>query len=916
MSGLLKIILGIVVGAVALVLAAVIILPMVIDPNDYKGEIIARVEKDTGRRLELPGDIELTVFPWLGVDLGALALSAAPGFGDRPFIQSQRARVRVKLLPLLQQRIEMDTVVLEGLELNLVRDSAGRFNWETLGAKASAPSEKPAAPPSGTPAKPEGAAAALALGGVVMKDARISWDDRKLNERYAIERLNLETGAIEPGEPVPLELSFGLAAGPAGLSGDVTLEGAIAYALEAQGFGVKPLSFTAKLKGQPLPGGALDLRMTADAVSADLSRSSAEVDGLRLEAAGATVSGDLKASDLEAARPVVSYRLHATSKDLSGLVKAVAQQLKLEGLPKSVSQLSFDLGLSGSASKIAVEPLKIEAALAPQGAKGPLMLALSGKRLDLDIEARRVAVSEGRFKLAGKDAVAVLKELGIRNPGLEKLALGIDMDTAFSGTGTKLALAPFTVQASLAGETLPGGSAEVTLATRAEVDLERQALALDDLALAGLGLDLRGGLRVSGTGRAPKLSGTLSLKPFDARRLLTQLGQEVPDTADPKALTKVGFETAIEGSTDRVGLSKLVLRLDDTEVKGGLAIANLARPAVEFKLSADALDADRYLPPEAAGSARKAQTRDKLRLEGEAPRFMKVKNDPGAGRPARKPGSPLRTLRTLNLNGDLTLGKLKIKRAQLSDVRVGINARQGTIELRPLAAGLYQGRLSGVVRIEARGRQANLSVNPSLTGVQIEPLLADLTGKAKIAGTAELTARINAVGIDADSIKRTLAGRAEFQFRDGALIGINLGRLVRSARAGFVGKVEEAARTDFSEMTGTASIDRGVVTNKDLALKSPLLRIAGAGNANLVTERIDYTLNTTLTATAEGQGGREAEALGGVTIPIKVSGTFDDPSFTPDLEGLAKAKAKKELDKQKDKLKEKIDDKLKDLLKF
>jgi AsmA protein len=93
-----------------------------------------------------------------------------------------------------------------------------------------------------------------------------------------------------------------------------------------------------------------------------------------------------------------------------------------------------------------------------------------------------------------------------------------------------------------------------------------------------------------------------------------------------------------------------------------------------------------------------------------------------------------------------------------------------------------------------------------------------------------------------------------------------------------------------------------------------LLRIEGEGSANLVTEQLDYILNTTIVATAEGQGGKELEDLKGLTVPIRISGTFSDPKYRPDLASIAKARAKKELEKQQEKLKSKAEGKLKDKL--
>ncbi len=561
---------------------------------------------------------------------------------------------------------------------------------------------------------------------------------------------------------------------------------------------------------------------------------------------------------------------------------------------------TVDYDLEGR--RYGVKPLKLQAALQAAGAKGPLNLDLQSARVDLDLASKAVAVKAGALTITGDDVVPVLKEFGVS--GLGTLAIGLNVDTEFSGTGTKLTLAPFNVKAALVGETLLNKSADVTLATRAEIDLDKQTAALNDLALQGLGLDFRGAAQAENIQKDPKFAGTLKLQPFDARKLLTQLGQAVPETTDPKVLTNVGFDTALAGSKNSINLSNLALRLDDTRIKGTINVADFSQPAIGFKLDVDGIDADRYLPREKAEKAGGgAQKSNKSR----------AKKDRGARDAASgtDDGVPVgSTAGALNLKGVLTVGKLKIANATLTQLSVVVNAKDGDITLNPIAADLYQGKIAGSVGLDTRPAKPKLSMNESLTGVQIEPLLKDLSGEAKIAGTANLNAQLNAAGASADAIKRTLSGKAASQVLDGALIGVNLGQLMRKAKAGFVGKVDENAKTDFSEMAGTLIFDQGVVRNQDLVLKSPLLRIAGQGQADLVSERIDYTLNTTLSATAEGQGGKELTDLGGITIPIKVSGTFDDPSYGLDMAGLAKAKTEKALEKNKEKITQKLKEKL------
>ena len=78
-------ILALILGAALLaVVAAAIVLPLVIDPNDYRDEIGALVSERTGRSLNISGDLSLSVFPWLGIEVGEVSLANAPGFGPEP----------------------------------------------------------------------------------------------------------------------------------------------------------------------------------------------------------------------------------------------------------------------------------------------------------------------------------------------------------------------------------------------------------------------------------------------------------------------------------------------------------------------------------------------------------------------------------------------------------------------------------------------------------------------------------------------------------------------------------------------------------------------------------------------------------------------------------------------------------------
>jgi AsmA protein len=111
----------------------------------------------------------------------------------------------------------------------------------------------------------------------------------------------------------------------------------------------------------------------------------------------------------------------------------------------------------------------------------------------------------------------------------------------------------------------------------------------------------------------------------------------------------------------------------------------------------------------------------------------------------------------------------------------------------------------------------------------------------------------------------------------------------------------------------------GVVNNQDFNLQSPLLRVTGAGKADLVKENLDYLLKASIVGSLQGQGGEDLKKLKGVTIPVRVTGPFDNPSYKPDLSAAlsdtVKQKAKEKVEEQKEEVQQKLQDKLKGKLK-
>src|ERR1700676_1861251 len=122
---------------------------LLVDPNDYKGELVSLIESKTGRKLELRGPLKLSVLPRIGLNVNGVSLGNPPGFGDQPLMAVEQARVGMQLWPLLHHRFAVGQIQLTGLRLHLQKNSHGAGNWET-GSPASAPAPAPAATSTGS----------------------------------------------------------------------------------------------------------------------------------------------------------------------------------------------------------------------------------------------------------------------------------------------------------------------------------------------------------------------------------------------------------------------------------------------------------------------------------------------------------------------------------------------------------------------------------------------------------------------------------------------------------------------------------------------------------------------------------------------------------------------------------------------
>jgi AsmA protein len=356
--------------------------------------------------------------------------------------------------------------------------------------------------------------------------------------------------------------------------------------------------------------------------------------------------------------------------------------------------------------------------------------------------------------------------------------------------------------------------------------------------------------------------------------------------------------------------ANLAGKVDESNFTAKLAVEKFSPMTYGFDVSVDQLDVDRYTGKPAAASAPKAPAKEAAAKAG-------------AAKAPAAPEKPidLSALKDLNAHGSAKIGKLKVAGLSASNVQLQLRAAGGKADVSPLAADLYQGKLAGSVSVVAV--PVRVATKQALTGVSVGPLLKDLMGKEQLEGRGNVTLDVTSQGDTVSALKKALAGTARIDLRDGAIRGVNVAQAIRSAKTALgrggegAGKSEE--KTDFSELSGSFRIANGVAHNDDLALKSPLVRVGGSGDVDVGRDRLDYTVKATVVSSLQGQGGPELEALKGVTVPVRLSGPFDNIGYKVDLGGVVSDKAKERLSEKREELKgkaqEQLKDRLKDLLK-
>lgn len=692
-----KILIGIGV-LVVLIVGAAIVVPNFIDWNSYKGEIRQQVQQATGRNLTIVGDLKLTILPAPRLLVKDLRFANIHGGSSPEMVKIEALDVQVRILPLLQGRVEVASILLVKPTILLERLADGRANWTI------SPTGEPTAKNKSANNNRGGShssAAPVQLDNVRIQNGVIVWRDGGAGSE---ERLN----------NVSLQLSAGSLNGPFDVRGEMLVRQQQAKIQVAVG----------ELK--PTAAAPISLSVTIPKA------------GVQAQINGSVVA--------IGAPPRFTGKLNLRGKNLNRTIQSFANRADV---PEALKQ-SFLLraNLKGTDKGASIAGIDIE--VGGTRAAGNIDVRLDGRpkvigkmaitRIDLD-----ALLKNGVNKTSAKKSISP-----VRNGSTAKRS---------TRAGSRNGLKPITASPESSAFALPEMDGTFDLTIDAVTYNNRNLRGIDlsarlvkgalqvtkaTVLLPGGGESNITGALTAYQGR-PSYQALVAVRADNLRALLTWLGRDV--NAIPRdRLRKFSLSASLRGDDRQLQIQNAKVVLDATNIDGAVTLALRQRLAFGASISVDNLDLDAYqarvIEKQKAESLPSAVSKKTAkRVERKAPK--RATTEVATPMPA-----PLAGLTEFDANVNMQVTRLTVNKTQVRGVRFEGTLAGGVLKIKNASV-----QDVGGLRASVSGDLRNLSGFPSFNGT-VSADARDVYGALRLVG---LTPPTNARNLGA----LRLRGKAE-----------------------------------------------------------------------------------------------------------------------------------------------------------
>ncbi len=410
------------------------------------------------------------------------------------------------------------------------------------------------------------------------------------------------------------------------------------------------------------------------------------------------------------------------------------------------------------------------------------------------------------------------------------------------------------------------------LAKNASYSLELPELLVSDITPGGKG-SLKGTAMVTDrvTGMAIHLNIDGSVHMADNFALqsadISELGLTL-DTAAQKELVTLDLKLDFSASEQKLNVSSLSGKLGTADFKGSCVallpgakgLAKDLRLDVRGNLEMGSLDVDALLSQLGQDRGKSGQSH--------AGKDAGDKGDEGKNN-RESGGSTFAVLAGVYAEFDFSAKEVITSGFSITDIKIPIKADRGVVTIEPYSFSMLDGKASGLVKADLTQKTPALRLTNAITGLQVGGFFKGGAGKAMVRGILTSNLDVNGAGLDWNTIAPSLNGSGDFQVANGEVHNLVL------IPGGVIPGLEAKLPSDFSldKLSGTYKITKGIATNNDFTLLSPLLKATGGGTVNLPSESLDFEADVALPGI-------------GAVLPAYAKGKFSNLSYGVDSKKL------------------------------
>ncbi|WP_039058617.1 outer membrane assembly protein AsmA [Enterobacter sp. Bisph1] len=331
-------------------------------------------------------------------------------------------------------------------------------------------------------------------------------------------------------------------------------------------------------------------------------------------------------------------------------------------------------------------------------------------------------------------------------------------------------------------------------------------------------------------------------------------------------------------SQQRLTLSNLSLRANDTSLTGSGSVTLASLPVWAMDLQFDSLNLDNLLPPrertdDSATPAQQGQSQNRL------PRPI-ISSSPDTPQ--------YNGLRTFTAQVGIAAKSVRWRGMEFADVTGQFNNNAGLLTIPTLQGKLGDGQISLPGTLDVRNDDGQADFQPKLDNVEIGTILKAFNYPIALTGSLTMAGDFSGPNIDADDFRHHWQGSAHVELKNSRMEGLNFQLLVQQAVARTSNvqtqdNYDTATRLD--SFTTDLTLDRGEMTFRDMQGHSPLLTLTGEGEMDLVKEQADTRFAVRVMEGWKGQG-ELIDFLKSTPVPLRIYGQWQALNYSLQVDQL------------------------------